>query len=151
MTRIKGIEGSQVISEIFLCIIYIACAMAAYSVYMEEKNSFNFSRDNETIHQIIFIGLLCFTCIQLVCLFKKMGNYIEIKEETLAFKSFQLFQLTSATTFAEIEYKDIKAVNLEKKGITKWLVINTASQQYKINIKDVEQIMPIIKSKAGLK
>ena len=40
---------------------------------------------------------------------------------------------------------------MEKKGIIPWLVINTTTEQYKVDIKDVDRLIPMIKQKAGLK
>lgn len=153
MTKVKGIETKQIVLESLMGIFSLIVAIVCFSAYIVESRKVSFfnNNNNETIFQILSLILLIWGVIEFVCIFKKMGNYVEIYSEKIAVKSFQLSVLASATKIAEIEYKDIKSVNMEKKGIIPWLVINTTTERYKVNVKDVDKLIPMIKQKAGLK
>ena len=151
MTKVKGIGTRQIVVEILECLVLFIAGAMMNSLAVEESHTFSFSNSNETIYQLLTGICIILGAIQLVCMFKKMGNYVEIQSEKISVKTFQLTALASATKIAEIEYKDIKSVNMEKKGIVPRLVINTTTEQYKIDIKDVDRLIPMIKQKAGLK
>ncbi|WP_347994750.1 hypothetical protein [uncultured Eubacterium sp.] len=153
MTKVKGIETKQIILEGIWWLFSIVFSLIVISNIIEANES-NLYSDKEAILYIIpFLILVVLGMIEFVCIFKKMGNYVEIYAEKLSIKSFQLTILTnkSATKIADIEYKNIKSVYMEKKGIIPWLVINTTTEQYKVDVKDVERLIPMIKQKAGLK
>lgn len=152
MTKVKGIETKQIVLEVIMGLISIIGAVMMFSLYLAEADKPSFYKsNNETIFYILSLVLLIWGMIEFVCIFKKMGNYVEIYPEKISVKSFQLTALANATKIADIEYKDIKSVNMEKKGIIPWLVINTTTEQYKVDIRDVDRLIPMIKQKASLK
>lgn len=151
MTKVKGIGTKQILVEIFECLLLFIAGIMMNSLAVDESNTFSFSNNNETLYQLLTGVCIILGALKLFCMLKKLGNYIEIQLEKIVVKNFQLTALTSAVKISEIEYKDIKSVNIEKKGIVSRLVINTTTEQYKIDIKDVDRLIPIIKQKAGLK
>lgn len=151
MTKVKGIGTKQIVVGILECVILFVAGLMMNSLAVEESHTFSFSNNNETMYQILTVICIILGAIKIVCIFKQMGNYVEFYSEKISVKSFQLTALASATKIVDIEYKDIKSVSMEKKGIVPRLVINTSTEQYKIDIKDVEKLIPMIKQRAGLK
>lgn len=153
MTKVKGIELKQIILEAIGGICSLIVASMMFSAYIAESRKIDFfsNNNNETLYQVLSMVFMIVGIMEFVCIFKKMGNYVEIHSEKISIKSFQLTALANATKIADIEYKDIKSVNMEKKGIIPWLVINTTTEQYKVDIKDVDRLIPMIKERAGLK
>ena len=153
MTKVKGIETKQIVLESIMGIFSLIVAGVCFSASIEEsrKVSFFSNNNNETIFYVLSLVLLIWGLLEFVCIFKKMGNYLEVYSEKIVFQSFQVTALSISTRIVEVQYKDIKSVSMEKKGIIPWLIINTTTEQHKINVKDVERLIPIIKAKAGIK
>ena len=151
MTKVKGIGTKQILVEVFECLLLFIAGLMMNSLAVDESHTFSFSNNNETLYQLLTGVCIILGALKLFCMFKKTGNYVEIQSEKISVKSFQLTALASATKIAEIEYKDIKSVNMEKKGIIPRLVINTSTEQYKIDIKDVDRLISIIKQKSEIK
>lgn len=152
MTKVKGIEKKQIIVESIMAAFTVVIAVMFFDLYITEagKSSF-YKSDNETVYFVISLVALMVGLLEFVLMFKKMGNCIEIGMEKMTIKCFQVTLSASTTKFAEVDYKDVKSVYMEKKGIMNRLVINTITEQYTIDIKDVETLISIIKQKAGLK
>ena len=94
MTKVKGIETKQIVLEVIMGLISIVCAVMMFSLYLVEADKPSFYKsNNETIFYILSLVFLIWGMIEFVCIFKKMGNYVEIHSEKISIKSFSLQHL----------------------------------------------------------